>query len=121
MQSAIPADVLIGIQSIRPKIADIEGTKAKLKEAMRVAEDACFMSYEEDNIFKAAVGAVLQDIGIDHPDFRNIEAELKMLQSLNAAVAGVPVDFAALVDEMPGDVEPLGLTKMWRERKGEQP
>lgn len=117
MQNEIPADVLIGIHSIRPKIADIEGTEAKLKEAMRIAEDACFMSHEEDSFFKAAVGAVLLEIGVDHPDHHNIEAELKMLQGLAAASAGVPVDFCALIDEMPSGVEPLGLTKMWRERK----
>ncbi len=121
MQNAIPHDVLIGIQMIRPKIVDIDGTEAKLKEAMRIAEDACFMSHEEDNFFKAAVGAVLLEIGTDHPDHRNLEAELKMMAGLHAAVGGVPVDFAALISEMPDDVEPLGRMKMWREREGEQP
>ena len=118
MQNEIPADILIGIQMIRPKIADIDGTEAKLREAMRIAEDECFMSHLEDSFFKAAVGAVLLEIGIEHPDAHNIAAEMKMLQGLTAASAGVPVDFCALIDEMPSGSEPLGLTKLWRERKG---
>ena len=120
-ESQIPADILIGIESIRPKIAGIEGTEPKLREAMRIAEDACFMSTLEDSFFRAAVGAVLLDIGIAHPDFHNIEAELKMLQGLGAAAAGVPVDFCALIEEMPEGSEPLGLTKLWRERKENSP
>ncbi len=114
----IPPDIVIGIQVIRPKIADIEGTEAKLREAMRIAEDECFMSHLEDSFFKAAVGAVLLELGPGHPDFRNIEHEMKMLQALGAAAGGIPVDFAAMFDEQPEGVEPLGLTKLWRERKG---
>ena len=116
----IPADIVIGIQVIRPKIADIEGTEAKLREAMRIAEDACFMSHLEESFFKAAVGAVLLELGPEHPDFRNIEHEMKMLQGLSAAASGIPVDFVAMFDEQPGGVKPLGLTKLWRERKGEE-
>ncbi len=111
----LPVEIQIGVQFILPRITEVEGTEAKLREAMKCADESCWMSVNEEYNFKAAVGAVLVDIGIDHEDYPRITRELEILRGLGAASSGVPVDFGALLEGAVGH-KPFGLTRMWSSR-----
>lgn len=78
--------------------------------------EACFMTTNEDEQFRAAVGAVMLSYGVGSPEFERIEAEMTGIQKfsayLRAAGAGLNVE--------PPDIEsteqPIGLLGLWHAR-----
>lgn len=89
----------------------------KLKTAMLTTRDH-WMCTDENEQFKAAVGAVMLHYGQNSDEFVRLEREMKSLNkvsaALNAAQAGVSVDFNSILDAKGDEYEPLGLLKLWR-------
>jgi hypothetical protein len=112
--SANDVAVTITATGLRHSIPTDVSLEDKLKFAMREvlkSNGAAFMCSNDDQQFRGAVGGVL--LMCSDEERKRINVELRALQSLSAAMSGIPVDFGAV--EM---VEhPLGLLGMWRDTK----
>lgn len=107
--------VILAASALRDNVPK-EGTlKERLLHAMREVRKpngAAFMCNGDDQQFRGAVGAVL--LTCSDVERTKIEAELRVLRSLSAAVAGVPVDLGVTLGALPNG-EPLGLLGLWYE------
>lgn len=65
---------------------------------------------DEDEQFRAAIGAVMLDASEDERE--RLEAEIHKLKTLSALVSGVPVDMDRV--NSADDPEPVGLMKLWK-------
>lgn len=90
---------------------DDEPLEARLKKAMQEMQHHWLVTNQEEQ-FQAAVGAVL--ITATEEEKERINAELRTLKALSAAMSGVPVDMGRAVDALEG-IKPVGLTKIWKE------
>lgn len=112
------SDAMIGLVALEAEdAAKNEPTlEGKLRAAMKAAANH-WMVLDRDLQLKGALAAVLTLVGVDSADGQRIQHELRLHRALNAAAAGVPVDFGALFsenDETPKP-EPLKLADLWRE------
>ena len=107
MNSAVIAIVAAECRAAAEKETTLEG---RLKAAFSVARDHWMATDENDQLN----GAVVAIHGISNDeDKRRLELEMKSLRALNAAMSGVPVDFAGL--ELPE--KPIGIVALWKAAK----
>lgn len=77
-----------------------------------------FLLTNEQDQFKAAVGALLLRWSKDRPELaETVQAEMAALGALSAAGSGVPVDLASVMGRLEG-LEPIGLLGLYREARG---
>lgn len=87
----------------------------RIKYAMQKASNHWLVTNEDDQ-FRAAIGAVL--VTANEEEKEKINSELKLLKALSAAATGVSVDFTQLFAQLPvSETEPLGLRGIWQEVK----
>lgn len=104
------ADAEMAAQAAGPELED------KLRAAMQ-ATASHWLTTNEDEQFLAACEGVARCCKA--ADRERIVVSLRLLQSLSAAVSGVPVDFARLVAKDEDErVEPAPLKRIWDEVKG---
>lgn len=102
--------------------ARVSGINNKVKASMRAVLDENWLETNEDNLFRAAVGGVLVDVGVSSDDgqriARTMEALNKVVAMLIAAQAGVKVDAASA---LPDEIEQfLPLKQWWLEVKDDR-
>ena len=98
----------------RDAAKDAPTTEAKLRAAMKSAANH-WMVLDAGIQQRGAIAAVLDLVGLDSDDGRVLQAELRVLNALNASSAGVPVDFGTLMDNQADKTKWFGLSKLWRE------
>ena len=93
----------------------------KVKASMRGVLKGNWMETKEIELFKASMGGVLLDVGIESKEGELLIKSAKVLQrfsaAFEAAIVGVPVDFAAITKD--GDDKCLPLLEWWEEVKKE--
>lgn len=89
---------------------------ASLEDRLRAAFEVTrhhWLVTDEDTQFRAGIGGVL--LTADDDEKARIQAELQTLQTLGAAMSGVPVDFGGIgADDAP---KPIGMLGIWREMR----
>ena len=108
----------IAISEAQNAIKDDGTLIEKLKTVMLVTQNH-WMCTNEDEQFRAAVGAVMLHYGKDSDEFVRLEREMKSLNKLSAALhaaqAGVSVNFDSALDAEDNEYKPIGLLQLWRE------
>ena len=114
----ISNSVLIAITETKMQIEKMtdEPVETRLRKAMQEMQHHRLVT-NQDEQFQAAVGAVLVTATDDEKE--RINAELKTLKALNAAVDGIPVDISRALGDM-SNYESVGLTKIWKEVTAER-
>ena len=111
---SIPNTTMIAMSEAGSRLKESMSLTEMLNAAMDATVDH-WIVLNEDEQFKAAIGAVL--LKTDQPTRDRISSEMKALAIPSAAQAGIPVDFARAFEEMKEDAEPIGLLEFWREAK----
>lgn len=101
--------------SARTKIANATDLQDKFRAAFSAAQDY-WMSTDDDIRLMGGVGAVMIHVGAGSPENRRITIELEQLQTLHAALSGVPVDWGS-TKPLPDGYEPIGIINLWEESK----
>ena len=65
--------------------------------------------------FQAAMLAVSSFYGIDSPEFERIRSEMKIVNAFFFTPSNVPVDYNQLLDELPRDLEKIGIIEIWKD------
>lgn len=91
-------------------IKKAETIEDKFKAAFKVAKNNWMFTSKETQ-YKAGIGAVMTNIEKHGEDYQRIEAEMKMLTTLAAAISGVSVNFPAIEEGF----EVIGIQKIWEE------
>lgn len=102
--------MLIAMAEAKRPVAQATTVEDKLRAAMTACKDH-WMCVDENDQFRAAVAAVLNDDAVSAEDRERIKLEVRALSTLNAAAMGVPVDMSQL--DFPE--KPLGIVAMWKE------
>ena len=104
--------ILIAAMEAKDKIDTSTPLEEQARAAMEVTKDF-WMSTDEDIRFRGAVAALLQANEGNDEALDRINAEMRALNSLGAAMSGVPVDFNAALP--PEDFKYIGLRALWME------
>ncbi|KKN16367.1 hypothetical protein LCGC14_0976620 [marine sediment metagenome] len=93
-----------------------ESLEERAKVAMRAARKS-WLGLSDNENFSAAIGALVLEAT---PEERNrLEAEIRVLKALNAAIDGVPVNLATVLEG--GQIDnAIGLNSLWHEVKAEE-
>ena len=85
------------------------------RHACKVAHNH-YMIHSEEMQFRCAIGTLIVALlnHERHEDHRKVEDELRGLNSLAAAMQGVPVDFTQLMEDDAGR-DWVGLVRIWQE------
>jgi len=113
----LPVTIQIAMAEAKSDVEKAEGgLLEKLKAAMKATHDH-WMVTNEDEQFRAAIGAVMVFYGQGSEEFKRLEWEMGNLNRFSAALSasqvGVSVDFGSILDEQ--EYEPIGLLKLWRD------
>ena len=111
------AELNVAIAEVRAMISGHAGESLqdRMKAAMRKVQGHWLIT-DEDGQMLVAVGVVLMDATPDETE--KIEAEVRVLKALNAAISGIPVDFGAVLNE--ANIEdPVGINGIWLDVKKE--
>lgn len=116
-------DPKMAVMSINAQLAarDVKeavGIEDKIKAGMRAVIRENWMDTDDDSMMRAALAAVLMDVGRDSDDGKRILASMDSLRKLSAmltaAQAGLSINLTD--DDMPPD-NLLPLIPMWHEAK----
>lgn len=117
MPHGISTTVAIAITGLKQYAigATIEERFQAVIRPERISE-ACFMTTDEDEQFRAAVGAVMLSYGAGTPEFKRMEIEMHAIRQFSAWLSATQ---AGLHSDMPNlDVpEPIRLIELWRNRE----
>ena len=97
-----------------------------LLAAMKSARNN-WMAPSDDDALSGAVAATMMFYGEGTPEYERLSRDFKTLKKVNAALhaamSGVPVDFAALVDqEEQGKADdPIKFMDLWKKAETEEP
>jgi hypothetical protein len=104
----IPNSMKIAILEVKDKLDLKAPIEESIKKAMKLMKDHWLICSNEQQ-FRCAVGAVM----LTYPDARpDLEAEIKVLQALSAASAGVPIDLESTFDH---EGKVYNLLAIWHE------
>ncbi len=93
----------------REALKSAETVEEKLRVAFKGARDHWMFTDENDQLM-GGIGAAM--FSMTKEDKERVTEELRVFQSLNAAISGVPVDFSA-IEIM---ANPIGIRKLWLEK-----
>lgn len=88
----------------------------RFRKSMAAARNHWMAPNDQDQ-FKGAIGGVLMAKETTEPEKERINSTVRSLQAINAAINGVPVDLAAVLQRQEDGPEPLPLVKWWHEVK----
>lgn len=113
----IPVTVSIAIKVLQRYAVgdDIKSRFENIIQPQNIS-DACFMTTNEDEQFRASVGALMLSYGEGTPEFDRIQAEMRMINQLSAMLNAAQVGLTTGVPEMEEGFEPIGLMGLWRAR-----
>lgn len=116
----ISTQMLIAMTEAKDAVDRAEGLVEKLKTAMRMIHDH-WLCIDEDEQFRAAVGAVMIHYGAGSEEYKRLAWEMKGLQKvsalINAARAGLAVSLESLAVDTESEFKPIGLVDLWRETR----
>jgi hypothetical protein len=111
----IPPTLLIAMTEAGHAIVAGAPLTDQLRAAMGVTRDH-WVCTNEDEQFRAAVGAVMTHYGAESLEYARLKWELAQLQRFSAALgasqAGVGMDWTDVLKE--SEYEPIGLLGLWR-------
>jgi hypothetical protein len=111
------AMMMIAVTECLRTISEAQGIEDRLKASMKLAKNHWLVT-DEDERFKAAVGAVMQSYGPGSPEWTQLETELKALAQVSSMINSAQVGLSVGLDSIelpPEDFKPIGLLRMWRE------
>lgn len=113
------AVISINAQLAARDVKEAVGLEAKIKAGMRAVIRENWMDTNDDSMMRAALAAVLLDVGQDSEDGQKIVKTMDGLRKLSAiltaAQAGLSVNLSESdVDE---NFKPLPLIQWWKEAK----
>lgn len=110
----------INAQLAARDVKEAVGLENKIKAGMRAVIRENWMDTNDDSMMRAALAAVLTDVGKDSPEYQRVvdsmDALRKLSAFLNAARAGLRVDIADAIPKE-GEEPPLPLMAWWHEAK----
>ena len=112
---------LIFLAEVKTKFSTENSLKENCQIAMKLAKDHWLISQynNEQNSFMSAVLAISSFYGIKSPEFEQIKAEMVFINATQFTPSNVPIDWQELLSQMPKDIKPIGLMKIWKEIKNE--
>ena len=108
------ASILIAASEARDKIDTSLPLKDQARAAMEITKDF-WMSIDEDIRFRGAIAALILANEGNEDVVDRINTEMRMLDSLGAMLAGLPIDVERAVREVPDDFERAGFRELWME------
>lgn len=103
--------VMIAATEAKSKVDTAQPLPDQFRAAMNITKDF-FLTTDQDVRFRGAVAAVLL-ANEDSEEVRTrITQEMRSLNTLSAAMSGVPVNWDEAFDE---EHEPIGILKIWKE------
>jgi hypothetical protein len=112
----------VAITQAKDHIKADDDLVTQLKAAMMATKNHWLVTNDNDR-FLAAVAAVMEFYGEGSDVWKQLENKIKNLNkigiALAAAEAGVSVDWASLVNELPDQPEIVGLQQLWFEVKNQ--
>lgn len=116
MSDNISVQMQIAMAEACTPVKAVDGIEAKFRAAAHVTRGH-WLCTNQDEQFRAAVGAVMVDYGPNTPEFERLAVEMKSIQTLNAiftaAQSGPSVN---ITDDLP-EGEPIGLLNIWQESR----
>lgn len=111
----------INAQLVQAEVAAAVGVENKIKAAMQGVIEKNWMDTDDDSMMRAALAAVLLDVGRDSDDGKRIVASMDSLRKLSALLAAAQAGLSVSLndDDMPPD-NLLPLIPMWHEAKAAQ-
>lgn len=115
---SLPVAVSISIQGLQ-RYAVGEDVKARFENIIKPQHisEACWITTNEDECFRAAVGALMLSYGQGTPEFERIEAEMQVINQLSAMFNAAEVGLSVTPPEMEEGFEPIGLLGLWQNRQ----
>lgn len=112
---------LIFLAEVKTKFSKEKTLEENCRIAMKEAKDHWLISQynDEQKSFMSAILAVSNFYGIKSPEFEQIKAEMVFINATQFTPCNVPIDWAELLSQMPKDIKPIGLMKIWKEIKDE--
>lgn len=112
--------IAINAQLAERDVKAATGLENKIKAAMRAVVRENWMDTNDDSMMRAALAAVMLDVGKDSPEYARIVASVDSLRKfsafLTAAQAGVSVDLDSVLPKEDAE-QPLPLIAWWHEAK----
>lgn len=106
----------INLAILRSRVPESGDIETKLLATMEAARRDIWITANEEDWFRAAVGAVMDHYGSDSEEWDRLARELKGMRLLNAGMEVGSLD--AFVKHMDG-FEPVGLQRLWRQSGGD--
>ncbi len=106
------AMILIAASDAQPYVDVSQPLETQMRAAMEVTKDF-WMSTDEDVRFRGAVAAVLLKTKGNDEVLERINTEMQALNSLAAAMSGIPVDMERALP--PEDFKMVGIRALWME------
>lgn len=95
-------------------IGDATDVPEMLRRAFKAATNH-WMVLQPDPQLKGALNAVLKKMGDEHPDYKRLETEIRLLGQFNAWLNAAQAGLVATPPEVPEGHESFGVMKFWRE------
>lgn len=116
MNSQFSVGMHLAITEAKSSLVATDSLEDQLRAAMQVTRNH-WMCTDEDEQFRAAIGAVMLHYGEESEEYKRLSSEMAKLRKVNAflqaAQAGLSVDLSLLPDE-DNQYEPIGLLGMWK-------
>jgi hypothetical protein len=112
--------ISINAQLAERDVKAATGLENKIKAAMRAVLRENWMDTNDDSMMRAALAAVMLDVGKESEDYQRIVSSVEALRKfsafLNAAQAGLSVDITSALPAEDAE-PPLPFVKWWHEAK----
>lgn len=99
----------------RSAAKEVEGLENKVKASMRCVRKEDWMGSTDDELFRAAIGGALLDVGWDSEDGVKLVEAIEAIKSFNAFLSAAGMGLNPEVPEIAEDILPL--MRWWEETK----
>lgn len=111
---------IVATRARAEEIDELPNLEDRVRLCFRLALDdssTWFVQEGDDSLhFRIGVGALLTVLEPHSPEWNRVETSLRLVNSLNATISGVPVDWGSLVDD---DTEVVPLLPLYQAVKTE--
>ena len=111
----------IFVAEAKLKMSKEKSLKDNIRIAFNEVKDHWLISQynDEKKEFDAAILSVSSFYGIDSPEFERIKHEMVFINATQFTPSNVPIDWVILLSQMPKEIKPIGLMKIWEEIKND--
>jgi hypothetical protein len=120
MNDASMAVMIINAQIVREDVAAVAGLENKIKAAMKAIIHKNWMDTNDNSMMRAALAAVLLDVGQDSEDGKLLLRTMDGLRKLSAIIAAAQAGLSVNLEESDvpkEDDKLLPLISWWHEAK----